>query len=41
MVLGCWDRIYGIGDINCGGLEKEMELVVWELRIRRSCAKWW
>ena len=28
MVLG---RRYKEGDISCGGLEKEMELVVWEL----------
>ena len=28
-MLGCW----GIkeGDINCGGLEKQMKLVVWEI----------
>ena len=25
---GCWGRK---GDISCGGLEKVMELVVWEL----------
>ena len=33
-MLGCRK-----GDISCGGLEKEMELVVWELW--RSCMKMW
>ena len=28
-VLGCWELREG--DISCGGLENEMELVVWEL----------
>ena len=28
-MLGCWGRKEGY--ISCGGLEKEMELVVWEL----------
>ena len=29
MVLGCWRCIEG--DISCGGLEKEIELMVFEL----------
>ena len=28
-VLGCWG--WGEGDISCGGLVKEIELVVYEL----------
>ena len=28
-VLGCWG--WREGDLGCGGLEKEMELVVWVL----------
>ena len=28
-MLGCWGCKEG--DISCGGLEKEMELVVWKL----------
>ena len=27
--------------ISCGGLEKDMEFVVWELWCRRSCVKRW
>ena len=29
MVLGCWG--WKEGNITCGGLEKEMKFVVWEL----------
>ena len=36
-MLGCWgDKD---GDIGCGGLGKEMALVVWERRWRWWCGK--
>ena len=38
-MLGCWG--WKEGDINCGYLENEIELVVLELWRKGSCVKRW
>ena len=38
-MLGCWG--WREGGMCCGSLEKEMELVVLQLWLRRSCVKMW
>ena len=29
------------GDLNCGSLKMEMELIVWQLCLRTCVRRWW